>query len=117
MEYAESARREANELSRNKASHDKEPWLDYEIEVLLEWDQTDDGLTDAAELLGRTREACRQRYYDTLAGRCSTARNVRVTVTRTTTTCTTTEEEYRVCSVCYLELPAAETGNTHEECE
>lgn len=110
MSYTESERRAANERSRNAASHDKEPWLDYELEVLLEWDRTDEGLTDVAELLGRTREACRQRYYDTLAGRNRSSATYRVEST-------TTVRVTRVCSACYIELAPAETGPTHEECK
>lgn len=58
------ARREANDASRNTARHHAEPWSDDELDQLTGyWDGTEETLVEIAELLGRTVEACRQRYY------------------------------------------------------
>lgn len=78
------ARREVNDSSRNQATHHTEPWLAYELETLMLWDGSESELRDLAELLGRTIEACRQRYYVARRGESS------VVVERTTTTTTTT---------------------------
>jgi hypothetical protein len=56
--------REANDLSRNKAVHHTEPWSGEEQEILRGfWDGSDETLAEIAETLGRTIEACRQKYY------------------------------------------------------
>lgn len=107
--YIGTERQAKNDMSRNAADHHAEPWLDYEVDVLLEWDQTEETLDDLAEVLGRTREACRQRFYQTLKGAVGTGRTVRVTVTTTTTTTTTQTETYAVCPACHFELPASGT--------
>jgi hypothetical protein len=78
-------RQEANDASRNRANHHRQEWSELEDGVVLLWDGHDAGLDDVAELLSRTREACRQRYYQLKNGRAVTH-----TVTRTTTTVTTT---------------------------
>lgn len=54
---------EANDISRNKATHHMEPWSEEEHDML----QTFWGLAsigEIAEALGRTIEACRQRHYE-----------------------------------------------------
>lgn len=57
--------RDRNEASRNKAKHHREPWEEYELEFLVVlWDGTEQTLTEIAEELGRTIEACRQRWYE-----------------------------------------------------
>jgi hypothetical protein len=58
-------RKERNEASRNKAGHYAEPWLGWELDLLMQWDGTEAELEDLAELLGRTIEACRQHFYIT----------------------------------------------------
>lgn len=68
------ARDEKERLRRNSeslahAEHHAQGWLLHEVEILMEWDGTEEELADLAELLGRTIEACRQRYYETRAGR------------------------------------------------
>jgi hypothetical protein len=69
------------------AEHDREPWSSEEIEFLMEFfagakgDPVEE--REVAEALGRTIEACRQRFYETRKGRCST---VSVKTTTTTTT-------------------------------
>jgi len=71
-----------NEESRNWATHDKEPWGFEEIEELLGyWDGTEETLVEISKLLGRTIEACRQRYYDIISGR---KKITSVTITQTT---------------------------------
>jgi hypothetical protein len=55
-------RLDKNAASKNRADHDGELWDNAEIELLLTWDRTEDELDTMAEILGRTREACRQRY-------------------------------------------------------
>jgi len=53
-----------NDMSRNAASHHAEPWASEEIELLRgRWDGTEDTLIEISEALGRTIEACRQKYY------------------------------------------------------
>ncbi|HXJ66210.1 MAG TPA: SANT/Myb-like DNA-binding domain-containing protein [Actinomycetota bacterium] len=59
-----------NDESRNKAEHHAEPWSQYEDEFLAEmWGEpgsathTEGNLAEIAEALGRTIEACRERYY------------------------------------------------------
>ena len=73
-----------NDESRNRATHHREEWDGDEIALLLTWDQTAEELVVMAELLGRTIEACRQRFYQTLRGEVTS-----VTVKKTV--CTTTE--------------------------
>jgi hypothetical protein len=53
-----------NDRSRNTAKHHAEPWTAEEVDFLREfWDGTDSTLAEIAEALGRTIEACRQKYY------------------------------------------------------
>jgi hypothetical protein len=60
---AAERRRAANHASRNQADHDGEPWSDNELEILLNfWNDGVTGAADVAETLGRTIEACRERY-------------------------------------------------------
>lgn len=77
--YEERARR--NDESRAKAGHHAEPWSSDEIDLLLEWDGSEEELATVAELLERTIEACRQRFYE--------ARRGHVVVRRTTVTVVT----------------------------
>jgi hypothetical protein len=56
-------RHEANEASRSRAEHYREPWSSTELDLLLLWTGSEAELDDVSELLGRTREACRQMYY------------------------------------------------------
>lgn len=79
-------RQAVNDKSRTGAEHHSEPWEGYEQELLMEWDGTEGQLLDLAEMLGRTVEACRQRYYTTRKG------NTR-SVTRRVTTTTTVEHK------------------------
>lgn len=66
--YAERLRR--NSLSSIHAVNAGEPWDDEDVEALMVlWDGTEDTLAEIAEMLGRTIEACRQRYFNVLAGR------------------------------------------------
>jgi hypothetical protein len=63
--YAE--RQARNEESKSWAEHDREPWSADEYEQLTEyWDGSEETLTEIARLLGRTIEACRERYYKLL---------------------------------------------------
>lgn len=57
-----------NDESRNHAHHNREPWSNDEVAFLLDWDGTDEELGLMAECLGRTREACRERFYKTKRG-------------------------------------------------
>jgi hypothetical protein len=53
-----------NDMSRNKAKHHSEPWSGEEQDLLRGfWDGTEATLAEIAETLGRTIEACRQKYY------------------------------------------------------
>lgn len=82
------ARREVNDESRNRAEHHGEPWTGYEIDLLMQWDGSESELLDLSEMLGRTVEACRQRFYETRSGKVRTPRPSRRSVTRTVTTTT-----------------------------
>lgn len=52
-----------NAASKTTAEHDGEEWTSEQIEWLASWDGTEAYLHELAELLGRTIEACRERYY------------------------------------------------------
>lgn len=78
-------RLERNAESKITAEHDGEIWDQAELELLLTWDRTDGELDVMAEILGRTREACRERFYKEQRQPVKT-----VTVKKTTTTETTT---------------------------
>ena len=100
MNYEE--RQERNDRSRNGAEHHAQPWDNAELEVLRLWDREDNTLTALAELLGRTREACRQMYYlDRRGAQTRTYRKVRTVTTRTETT--TTVQVYNFCPDCHLD--------------
>ena len=74
-----------NDESRRNATHHTMPWCSDELEVLLMWDKSEPELIAIAELLGRTIEACRQRWYEEQSHR---VRHVTHTTTQTTTTTT-----------------------------
>lgn len=80
-----------NAKSKAAADHDGEEWSSDEIDFLLiEFSQALGTPADeavVAECLGRTIEACRQRFYDVKAGR---ARHVIVKHQTTTSTTTVT---------------------------
>jgi hypothetical protein len=61
-------RLQKNDESLNKATHHREAWSADEIAFLMDWDQSDDELSIIAECLGRTREACRERFYKVRRG-------------------------------------------------
>lgn len=76
-----------NDASRNHAVHHGEQWSREEIEFLRAfWPEAKgyDEEAEVAEALGRTIEACRQRFYEDRWGR-----GVQVKTTTTTTTTTT----------------------------
>lgn len=74
-----------NAESKAQAEHDREPWSSEELEWLATWDGTEGYLRELAELLGRTIEACRERFY-----KCRRAGTWTESTTTTTTTTTTT---------------------------
>lgn len=79
-------RDKSNDKSRNTAVHHGEPWTADEVELLMEcWGDLPEH--EVAEALGRTIEACRQRWYEIKWG---TKGCVQSKVTMTTTTTTTT---------------------------
>lgn len=78
-QYAGSDRQVRNDESRLHAEHHTEHWSRHEDEWLALWDGTERTLAELAEILGRTIEACRQRYY--LIQRADS-----ITYTETTTT-------------------------------
>jgi hypothetical protein len=84
------ARLERNAQSKASADHDGEEWSVDEIAFLLiEFPKALGAPEDeavVAECLGRTIEACRQRFYDVKAGR------KRHVIVKKTTTSTTTVE-------------------------
>lgn len=63
-EYEERRRR--NEKSQNLADSHRQPWTEFEDDLLQDlWTatHTEEELAEIAETLGRTIEACRQRYF------------------------------------------------------
>lgn len=82
--YEDSRRRKLNDESKTHAENDRQIWGADEIAVLMDWDRSDDELDALAELLGRTREACRERYYQVLRGGGQVSETIRVTHTNTT---------------------------------
>jgi hypothetical protein len=97
--YEERAAR--NDGSRNRAEHYREPWTNDEDAFLREeWDGTEETLETIAELLGRTIEACRQRYY------CPRGwARMRIYVEQTVTS------TYEVCPDCFQVItPSGECG-------
>ena len=79
------------------ATHHREPWSTDEIEFLFEFwpDAVGDSSEEreVAEALGRTIEACRQRFYEARRNRGRIV-NTKVTTTTTTTTTTKTFNAY-----------------------
>lgn len=65
---SEEERLRRNAESKAWAEHDGEPWSGDELSFLLEWEGGEADLAAAAELLGRTIEACRQRFYEARRG-------------------------------------------------
>lgn len=63
--YVYEPRKTRNELSRNEAKAHLERWDETEVATLLElWTTEEEDLIALASLLGRTVEACRQKFYD-----------------------------------------------------
>lgn len=95
-----------NEESKRYAEHDTEPWDGDSIALLMQWDGGEEELALTAELLGRTIEACRQRFYQVRRG----IRGVRVRrgVTTTTTTSYIEVTDVEVCPDCWLVHPAGQ---------
>jgi hypothetical protein len=63
--YLYKPRQERNEKSRNEAKAHMERWDETEVATLLElWTTDEADLIALASLLGRTVEACRQKFYD-----------------------------------------------------
>lgn len=69
-----AAREVRNDLSRRHADNHHQPWSDEEIETLMTWSDlhSEEYLALIAEELGRTIEACRQRYYEITWGHTDT---------------------------------------------
>lgn len=75
-----SERLRINQESKAHADHDGEPWSQEELDQLFGyWDGTEQMVREIAELLGRTIEACRERFYKARRG------HLRVTDKATTT--------------------------------
>lgn len=83
-----------NAESKAMAENDREPWSEDDVVFLMEFFSDARGNPreerEVAEALGRTIEACRQRFYDTRSGRKKCGGMMR----RTTTTTTTYTTEY-----------------------
>jgi hypothetical protein len=88
-----------NEQSRDGADHYGQPWCQYEDEIVSLWDQhSGQSLTDLANLLGRTREGCRSRFYNLQRGEAHatiTEHDVR--------TPPRTQSPDPLCPVCFLQ--------------
>ena len=82
MNYEE--RRDRNERSRQGAEKFAQPWGHDELELLMLWDGTEAELGDLAEMLGRTIEACRQKFYTSQRGTVTVTETETHTKTRTT---------------------------------
>lgn len=75
-------RLQINAASKLTAEHDGEEWTAEQLEWLQSWDGTDAYLRELAELLGRTIEACREKFHKSNRTHSWTHT---VTVTRTET--------------------------------
>ena len=88
MDNTERLRRNAE--SKAMAEHDREQWSKEDLEFLMVFFDDAKGDPDleveVAEALGRTIEACRQRFYDTRSGRKSFKKTTRTTTTTETVT-------------------------------
>jgi len=80
---AKKDRLERNAASKAKAENDGQPWGSDELDVLRMWDGSEGELAAVAELLGRTIEACRERFYKDRRG-YQVTRTTEVRITRTT---------------------------------
>lgn len=79
------AQRQArNEASRARAEQYRQPWGQEELEWLASWDGTEVYLAELAELLGRTIEACRQKFYTSKQGTVTVTETETHTKTKTT---------------------------------
>jgi hypothetical protein len=56
-------RKQRNHESRATANRDSQPWSADELEWLEAWDGSSEMLAELAELLGRTIEACREKFH------------------------------------------------------
>ena len=84
-------RKPLNDQSREQAISSYCIWDDWEVDLILDWNMSEEELTDLSCLLGRTREGVRQKYYSVMrdgkpvrpysSGR---SRTVRVSTHRTT---------------------------------
>jgi hypothetical protein len=61
--WAPGGRHDRNEASRDAAANNRDGWTQDELELLITWDRSEEELTTMGEILGRTREACRVKYY------------------------------------------------------
>lgn len=87
--------RDRNNRSLETAEHYRQPWCQYEDELLLEG-FGHEPIALIAEALGRTVDACHDRYYRLTSGAAASRadrQHTSVRYTRTTTT-TTTETRY-----------------------
>lgn len=90
VSYYASGRHERNIASKAWATRDGHPWSPEEERELLEyWNGQDETLLiETSEVLERTIEACRQRYYEILARGVRTVQvEFTVTVHRPVPTC------------------------------
>jgi len=84
-------RLERNAASKAHAINDGQPWAPDELDWLESWDGTEEYLAELAELLGRTIEACREKFYKVRRhgrGEITVTRTTETRVTRSTTTTT-----------------------------
>lgn len=95
-------RRRRNEESRNHAEHHGEEWLASEDELVLLCVSEQDKI-EAAEILGRTVEAVRNRLHALRYGRSSRTYTRTRTVTITHTETVTVSSP--LCPVCGLNHP------------
>jgi hypothetical protein len=85
MAQDHSKRLRRNAASKATAINDGQEWSAEELDWLNSWDGTPEYLEELAELLGRTIEACRERFYKARRGQVTRTTRT-TTVTRTTTT-------------------------------
>lgn len=90
VSYYTSGRHDRNIESKAWATRDGQPWSPEEEKELVEyWNGHDEALlAETSEVLERTIEACRQRYYEIHARGIRTVMvEFKVSVTRDTPTC------------------------------
>jgi hypothetical protein len=88
------ARAQQNDQTRAQAVNDRLAWTQDEVDLLMTCEGDLECFKVAAQILGRTLEACRQHYYVVKRGEWHPINRGTTTVTKTVVTTTVTEYQY-----------------------